>query len=106
MNTTDAEILDFCAAIEKRIAEHYRQSGYDNLTPPKVIPGKGGKKYVRIVQDEKHTKSVICFVERETGDIWYPAGWKGPQKNFPRGNLHTRDPMAWITPQGTCATAR
>jgi len=46
------------------------------------------------------------FVEKSTGNIWYPKGYAGPMKNFPRGNLHSADPLAWITPSGHCATAR
>ena len=105
MTVTDTDILDFCASIEQQIIEHYHEMGYDRLTSPKVRPDKGGRKYVRIVSGDASSRSVIVFVERETGDIWYPAGWKGPQKNFPRGNLH-HDPMEWITECGGCATAR
>ena len=105
MTVTDTDILDFCASIEQQIIEHYRRMDYDKLTPPKVRPDKGGRKYVRIVSEDASSRSVIVFVERETGDIWKPAGWKGPERNFRRGNIRDTDPLAWITPNGCCANA-
>lgn len=46
-----------------------------------------GKKYTRIWNDNGTQRFVSFFIERETGDVWKADGWKGPAKNFPRGNI-------------------
>ena len=103
---TDAELTAYCAKIEDRIRQHYADMKYDKLTPPRVYRDPKGKRYVRIVREEKggRSKSVIVFIERADGTIWKPAGWKGPEFNFSRGNIRDPDPLAWITPDGCCNT--
>ena len=49
--------------------------------------------------------SAVCFVDREDGNIYYPKGWKGPQKNFPRGNVFSGYEK-WSSPSGAISTAR
>jgi len=54
-----------------------------------------GRAYARVwhaYDTSGHNKSVYCFVDRD-GIVWYPAGWKGPTKNHPRGNLNTPEGM-------------
>ncbi len=46
-----------------------------------------GRKYLRIVQNNASSRSVVCFVEKKTGLIWKADGWATPAKNFPRGNV-------------------
>lgn len=41
---------------------------------------KGAQKYIRIVQEEGHTRSVHCFVALETGGVHKAAGWKTPAR--------------------------
>ena len=49
----------------------------------------GGRKFLRIVsaQSNGNGRSAFLFVEMSTGDLYKPASWKGPERNFPRGNL-------------------
>jgi hypothetical protein len=47
-----------------------------------------GKKYTRVCYHFFGGDSAHCFVERSNGNLWKPASWKGPTKNFPRGNVH------------------
>ncbi len=75
----------------------YFAKHYDKLTPPKFYADPKGRKYIRIVREDQHgnqgrpnpykSRSVHCFVERDTGLIWKAAGWKAPAKNFSRGNI-------------------
>ena len=46
---------------------------------------ENGRKYDKIVSSSglngNHSgKSVYCFVEKENGNIYKPAGWRGPYK--------------------------
>jgi hypothetical protein len=42
-----------------------------------------GQKYFKVIRDN----SVHCFIDKD-GFIWKPASWKGPTKNFHRGNVN------------------
>jgi len=51
-----------------------------------------GKKFIRIAHDSNgHPQSaVVCFIDKATGDVLFPAGWKAPTKHSPvRGNIWT-----------------
>ncbi len=88
---TDAELRTFCNAIHKKMNEHYSRH-FDNLTVPTVSWDKGGRKWIRIVRENTcgaRQRSVICFVERATGNIWKAASWKSPARNFKRGNIRS-----------------
>jgi hypothetical protein len=55
-----------------------------------------GTKYVKIYHWYDHgsslkQRSCHSFVELNTGDIWKAASWNAPAKNFPRGNVTTKD---------------
>jgi hypothetical protein len=55
-----------------------------------------GTKYVKIFHWYDHgsslkQRSCHSFVELNTGDIWKAASWNAPAKNFPRGNVITKD---------------
>lgn len=63
---------------------------YPNVPVPTVTT-TSGPKYIRIVRDDGVQRSVLSFVERSSGLIWKPAGWKGPVKNFPRGSIYKRE---------------
>lgn len=86
---TESDLLAFCAKLEAKSAKYFAEH-YANLTPPVFYPDKGGRKYVRIVRADADGsgRSVKCFVEKATGLIWKAAGWKAPEKNFPRGSIH------------------
>lgn len=45
-----------------------------------------GKKYYKVIQ----RNSVHCFVDQQ-GFIWKPASWRGPTKNFNRGNVFNQE---------------
>lgn len=92
---TTAEITEFCAAIEASTATFFAKH-YANLTPPKFYADPKGRKYIRIVCENQFrntgpnsytSRSVHCFVERDTGLIWKAAGWKAPARNFSRGSI-------------------
>jgi hypothetical protein len=81
----EAAIAAYCAALNAT-AEKSNTAHYTKTFAP---DSPTGKVYVRIVA---HTpgpsRSAHSFVERATGLIFKPAGWKGPTKNFPRGSIY------------------
>ena len=55
-------------------------------------------KYIKVFSDSGGGKSVCAFVvatendkKFRFGDILKPAGWRGPTRNFARGNILTND---------------
>jgi hypothetical protein len=46
-----------------------------------------GKRFARITKTSWKQKSVHCFVEITTGDIYKAAGWSAPAKGI-RGNIN------------------
>lgn len=51
-----------------------------------------GRKYVKLVSRSGNSRSVWCFVDKETGDILKAATWKQPAKHA-RGNV--KDPSSY-----------
>ena len=61
-----------------------------------------GRRFDRIVTDSKYDYNHIhCFVERKTGNIYKPAGWRAPTH---RSCCET--PHAWTGPPGDNHTGR
>ncbi len=90
-------LTEFVAALQKMQNDHYAQN-LSNLTPPTIVV-MNGIKNVRVVRSEPHTRSVYCFIEKETGHILKPAGWNAPAKH-PRGNIHNENMLDGCNPYG------
>lgn len=67
----------------------------------------GAKRYVRVIirSASGTTGSAYCFVDLHNGDIFKPASWKGPEKNFTRGNIlnptsNDGGAYSWTSPYG------
>ena len=94
--TIDEAIADYC----DRLTPAYIAGccgGNDPIQRGIAITHKPkfGKVYAKILHTETVEKTgqvvaqcVTAFVKLEDGTIWKPAGWKGPAKNFPRGNVY------------------
>lgn len=48
-----------------------------------------GRKYYKLASVRGGSRSVWCFVDKTTGDIYKPASWKIPAKHA-RGNIQDR----------------
>jgi hypothetical protein len=57
-----------------------------------TILAKAGRRYVKVYRENSldflALCSLVCFVNKDTGDIWKAASWKKPALNFPRGNIY------------------
>lgn len=89
MNTFDATILAFAVRVQEMVNEHTAEN-FPSLTPETISIDPNGRKYVRIVRSGDSSRSVYCFVERETGNILKAASWKTPAKGA-RGNIYADD---------------
>lgn len=90
MTTTPAEFETALAAYLAKLNESAaKASAARELGEAASFATDGaGRAYVRIVRSLRSGRSAYSFVERATGMIYKPAGWKGPVKNFARGSVY------------------
>ena len=85
----------------KELLESHGQEYVDYTIKECSLGFECGKKYIRLYRgiDGAVSRSVVYFIDGDTGEIWYPASWKSPVKNFPRGNVlnadHGRSSFKW-----------
>lgn|SRR4030065_2583453 len=66
------------------------ETNFPSLPVP-VITIEKGKRYIRIVRNERgQGRSVHCFIDTTNGDVLKAAGWKAPAKHA-RGNIFNPD---------------
>jgi hypothetical protein len=87
---TQQQLETFRQKLETHCQKLYFQMGF-SLNPP-IIEISQSVKYARIVRKSPHS-SAYGFIEMSTGDIFYPAGWKGPSKNQIRGNISSENAL-------------
>lgn len=75
MEQNFSEFCDF-------VRELLRTVGYSLDVEP-------GRKYVKLVSNQGSSRSVWCFVDLTTGNIYKPASWKAPAKHS-RGNIQDK----------------
>ena len=97
----------FCTRLEKNVKAYV--DTFDYMESVEFRPD-GGTKYIKVKQFQKnwHTNynddgtktkylvggdsgAIHCFVEKQTGNIFKPAGWKSPYtkgNNAVRGNIY------------------
>jgi len=88
------ERLAAYVAIVQEVTDEYFAREFSKLTPPRFSIDPKGQKFVRVVQEDNAdgvASSVHSFVEVSSGNVLFPAGWKGPQKKTPRGNIWGAD---------------
>jgi hypothetical protein len=97
MNFENA-LNNFLADAQAIIDENMER--FPALDKPTLTVDKGGRKYLRIVRNERgQGRSVHCFVEKETGNILKAAGWSAPAKHA-RGNIYNENPAKCMGPYG------
>ena len=100
----DEAMVVFCEKLEKDAQEYIKRFNYMDSIEFKPC---GGRKYIKVKYFETNWKtdfqtgektlvkdkngSIHCFVEKTTGDIFKPAGYKAPYTkgmNAVRGNIY------------------
>ena len=62
-----------CEALRHDFIRKYDRDGYDFYI-------ESGRKYHKIVMDGSGSRSVHCFVDKNTGEVYKSASWKAPAK--------------------------
>jgi hypothetical protein len=76
---------------EAHAAHHAKH--FKNLAP-ETYEVAGGRKYIRIAQVGQYGgRSVHCFVDAATGDVYKAGGWKAPALNGARYNILDADSL-------------
>lgn len=87
--------LDSFMAGAQNIVNAYYQKNFANsphMIPP-TLEATHGERYVRIASVERgkdgtiNSRSAHTFIDKHTGDVLKPSGWKAPAKGA-RGNVH------------------
>jgi hypothetical protein len=82
----DEQLQRWLSEAQAMINEHFAHK-LPNLTPNSLSIDPGGRKYIRIVTSRGiGDRSVYCFIERETGNVFKSESWKKPAKHA-RGNI-------------------
>lgn len=78
-------IESYVKEIETAKAIEWKQYGHDMANVP-TFGIEMGKRFAKITYTSYGQKSVHCFVEIATGDIYKAATWSAPAKGV-RGNI-------------------
>ncbi len=78
-------ILDYVKEIEAAKTIEWERNKFD-MTKVPTYGIEMGKRFAKIVVTSWGQKSVHCFVEIATGDIYKAATWSAPAKGV-RGNI-------------------
>ena len=87
--TLDQKIEKWVWQVCRSLEQNY-QSKYPNSTLPTIkFRMEFGRKYIKVIQQDYDTfqdrneyrdGSVNAFIDRNTGEVYKPAGWKSPAK--------------------------
>lgn len=83
--STNEVIQRYLDLLHTKAVEFYRTTYPGTLTPP-TYTLEPGSKYIRVVSDNGRHRHVHSFIDKTTGDLYKPAGWKAPAKGV-RYNL-------------------
>lgn len=80
------------SSIEKEINSDYHKKCLDEIVSgtynfKRKFEIESGKKYLKVIMvEDDRSRSVHCFVDKNTGDVYKSASWKSPAKGV-RFNL-------------------
>ena len=74
--TLDQKIEKWVWQLCRSLEQNY-QLRYPNSNTSVTFTMQFGRKYIKVIQDNS---SVHAFVDKKTGEVYKPAGWKSPAK--------------------------
>ena len=75
--TLDQKIEKWVWQLCRSLEQNY-QLRYPNSNTSVTFTMQFGRKYIKVIQDNS---SVHAFVDKKTGEVYKPAGWKSPAKH-------------------------
>ena len=91
----------FLTKVTNNTIEYFNER-YDNLPKPEYVINKG-RRFDKVIRVDS-SKSVYCFIEKETGNIYKAAGWRAPYLNGNnpiRGNIYDTHSYQNADPHGS-----
>jgi len=82
-------LSNYIGSIQANTDDDFKKN-YPNLYNTQLHPkyeATTGKKWIKIIRTDASNKSVFCFVDPNTGDIYKAATWNAPAKGV-RGNIN------------------
>lgn len=112
MKTIPVELVPslnkFLTAVNTGIEKYWKRMNFTFADPSQVRVHSIGKKYARLGVYENRSgntefrcKSVYCFLDLTTGDL-YKGSWKAPVDNGKRANLNDADLLRKFDVHGPC----
>lgn len=103
-NTALTAIPEFNAALDAFVATTQAKiaADYAATSPTLGVPtltAERGQKYVKIVRDDRGSRSVFCFVRIADGAILKAASWSAPAKHA-RGSIYVKAGQNAVTVYG------
>ena len=78
------EFETFITFLQDKVDTHYEKMGF--VHQKTTFEYTVGRKYIRVITNSGSQRSVYCFVDNTTGDIYKASGWKGVAKRV-RGHI-------------------
>ena len=88
------------AAIERGESVEYHQQKIEQIKQGasefnRTFLIETGRKYHKILMADGHARSVHAFVDKNTGEVYKPASWRGPAKHV-RYDLRVITEREWL----------
>lgn len=96
--------IEYCIKMHKRsISVDGDVTNYHHESIEKLKNGESdyhffieeGRKYHKVIMDANGSRSVHAFVDKKTGEVYKPAGWKSPAKGV-RYDLRLIEQREWL----------
>ena len=80
-NTIQLNIRKYCLMLCDALLQDFKCRTNKSSTNYKFYIEEGGRKYHKLIMEtESGSRSVHCFVDKKTGEVYKSASWKAPAK--------------------------
>jgi hypothetical protein len=97
-NYIDYSIKSHKRSVEKGENVHFHTAYIQDLRNGKCdydFTFESGKKYHKVIMHTENQRSVHCFIDKKTGEVYKSASWKSPAKGV-RYDLRLIEQREWL----------